>query len=143
MATYTDDAAIHATLTGTTQDVVTLTGALVAIRIHNRHGANDLWAVVGPSDPGAITAAQVGAIYVPPAGSHDVMVAGWLPTVVRLLGNANPYSVQQTVKVGAFTPGALYVTSGTIRHIERMTQSEYDAIDPKDPATFYDVVPDP
>lgn len=99
MATLTAATAAHATLTGTTVDTVTLTptwGAISSIVVINTHATNDLWVRVGvgapPTDP---TASGNNTIRVRPNVARHVDISGMPGSViVKLLGNANGYSVE-------------------------------------------------
>lgn len=108
MATRSDVSEVHATLSGSTQDVVTITGSAEAIEVVNRHATEDLWIAWGGSDPGSISVGGDGTKVVLARKAFGIRRAGVTPTVLRLLGNGNAYSVQ-AVSLGmghefAYTP---------------------------------------
>lgn len=96
MAAHTAVKAQHATLSGTTQDVVTISGAAQAIQVINRHATLGLWFSFGDTDPGALSAAADDTYFLG-AGQSLTLRAGGRPTVVRLLGDGaggNAFTVQ-------------------------------------------------
>lgn len=91
MATHTGVSSVSNTLTGTTQDVITLTAHAPNVEVVNRSN-EDLWFKVAASDPGSFASDDEGVLYCAPLTS--VVVAANRPTcVVRLLGDGNAYSV--------------------------------------------------
>lgn len=97
MADHTAATAKSATLSGTTQDTVTFSGAGHNIQVFNRHAANGLWVKVGDTDPGALTAGADDTLFVPAAGSIVLRARQYITPVVRLLGDgagSNPFTVQ-------------------------------------------------
>lgn len=108
MASYTDVQAKTATLTGTANDVVSITGSASQIEIVNHDATENLWFKMGDEDPGVIAAGGNGVTVVLPGRSFPVYRAG-KPTVVRLVGQDNNYTVQGADRwMGhsfAYTPG--------------------------------------
>ena len=100
MAAVTGVSAASATLTGTAQDVVTLSGSSQMVQIVNRHTLG-LWFRIGATDPGALTAGAAETYFVLPNSMLPIRTGGWLNTVVRLLGDgvgSNPYTVQAVTR---------------------------------------------
>lgn len=86
----------HATLSGTTVDTVTLTGAVRRVTVINRAaaGSADLWVTISntataPSDP--VSAADE-TYWIPPQGFKTFAASGG--AIVKVLGNGNAYSVE-------------------------------------------------
>lgn len=97
MAALTATIAKSATLSGTTQDTVSFSGAGHNIQVINRHAANGLWVKVGDTDPGALSAGADDTLFVPAASSIVLRARQFITPVVRLLGAStgnNPYTVQ-------------------------------------------------
>lgn len=87
----------HATLTTTTVDTVTLSGALTRATVINRAavGGADMWVTISttstaPSDP---VAAADNTYWIPPQG-FKTFRAGGNGIIVKILGNGNAYSVE-------------------------------------------------
>jgi hypothetical protein len=87
----------HATLSGTTVDTVTLSGALTRVTVINRAAAGgaDMWVTISttstaPSDP----VAAADNTYWIPAGGYKTFRAGGNGCIVKILGNSNAYSVE-------------------------------------------------
>lgn len=91
MASYTVERSKHATLSGTTVDTITITGAHNEIEVFNRSGSADLYVTVDGKTP---TSAGDNTDIVP-AGTSLVVPApaGDGGTVVKILGNGNAYTV--------------------------------------------------
>lgn len=90
MATETHAKSIHATLTGTTADTVTITGYDV-VDIINRSATEPLWVrYEGDASPTTAVAAADGTDYVAPNGflRVDAGQGG-----ISIVGNGNAYSV--------------------------------------------------
>jgi len=101
MANVSGVSAASATLTGVTNDVVTLSGSTQVVMVVNRHTLG-LWFKVGAADPGALSAAGADTLYVLPNSSVSIRTGGWQQTVVRLLGDgagSNPYTVQAVARL--------------------------------------------
>lgn len=97
MAALTAVLAKSATLSGTTQDTVSFSGAGHNIQVINRHAANGLWAKVGDTDPGALSAGGDDTVFIPAGQSLVIRARQHITPVVRLLGDStggNPYTVQ-------------------------------------------------
>lgn len=92
MADHSAVKAKNATLTGTTADVVTLTGTVPVLRVTNRHATEVLWFKYGSDDEGSFAAAADDTQVVLPMTSVEIRY-GANGIVVRVLGNANPYSI--------------------------------------------------
>jgi hypothetical protein len=95
-ATHTAELTQHATLSTTTIDSVTLTGPCTRVRIYNGAAAGtDLWVTISnvtgtlPADPvsGADGTYRI-------AGVSSRYFYGRRGMSVKLLGSANPYSVE-------------------------------------------------
>lgn len=97
---YTVIQAKHATLVGTTADVVHLTGAWTGVEIFNRAAAGgaDIYYTANPdgqnSNPTTPTAAADDTTVVPPGTSVVETVLAPVPWEVAVVGNANDYSVE-------------------------------------------------
>lgn len=90
MATETHAKSIHATLSGTTADTVTITGYDL-VDIINRSSSEALWvAYEGDASPTTAVAAADGTDYVAPGGflRVDAGKGG-----ISVVGNGNAYSV--------------------------------------------------
>ena len=101
MAAVNGVSAASATLTGVTNDVVTLTGSTQVVQVINRHTLG-LWFKVGATDPGAITAAAADVFFVLPNSTVSVRTGGWQQTVLRVLGDgagSNPYTVMAVARL--------------------------------------------
>lgn len=89
MASYSVAKAAHPTLTTTTVDTVTLTQAWNRVEVANRSGAATLWVTTDGSTP---VAAADNIEFVPP-GTTLVLVDMDGSVTLKILGNANEYSV--------------------------------------------------
>jgi hypothetical protein len=91
MTSYSVARAKHATLSGTTVDTVTVTGAHEEIEVLNRSGAADLYVTTD----GSVPVAGADNTDIVPVGTSLVLraSAGEGGTVVQILGNGNAYSV--------------------------------------------------
>jgi hypothetical protein len=101
MANQTGIGAASATLTGSTPDVVTLTGSTQVVQVVNR-SAVGMWVKLGAVDPGAFAAAAAEALYVLPNSALSVRTGGWQQTVVRVLGDGaggNGYTIQAMARL--------------------------------------------
>jgi hypothetical protein len=59
----------------------------------------------------------------------------------RILSGSWRFNLRPTVSgTGVILNGEAVASNGTINHMIRLTQSEYNAVSPKDPATFYVIV---
>jgi D-arabinose 1-dehydrogenase-like Zn-dependent alcohol dehydrogenase len=94
MAAYTEIRSTHQTLTTTTADTVTLTGAYAKVEIINRHISVHMYAHV--SNRGAAPTTAVSAAddtYVIPANGVLVLRTSGAGFACSVVGNANTYSV--------------------------------------------------
>lgn len=93
MATETHAKSIHATLTGTTADTVTITGYDV-VDIINRSATEPLWVrYEGDASPTVAVAAADGTDYVAPGGFLRIDAGGTDGGKISVVGNGNAYSV--------------------------------------------------
>lgn len=105
MAAVTGGKSAHATLTTTTVDTVTLAGT-PKVRVLNASGTADLWVTAlrnsgtGASAPADPVANAADTVRIPASQWAAFTVDGgtnanpaW-PTVVKVLGNGNAYSVE-------------------------------------------------
>jgi hypothetical protein len=88
----------HNTLTTTAVDTVTLSSPCSRVTVSNRaaSGAADIWFTVGandvaPTDPVALAD---DTYWVPAGGFKTVRGGGNKNTIVKVVGNANEYSVE-------------------------------------------------
>lgn len=89
MASYSVARAKHATLSGTTVDTVTLTIGS-ALLITNRHATIDMSITVDGTTPTALG----DDTYIVRAGEAKSIDLSSDTLVVKIIGNANPYSVE-------------------------------------------------
>lgn len=94
MATDAANYSVHNTLTSTTVDTVTINAPHTRLRISNRHASVEMWVTISltgavPADP---TSAGDNTHYVAPGTSRFFYSRGGV--IVKILGNANPYSVE-------------------------------------------------
>ena len=82
------------TLSGSTNDVVTISSAVGAITIINVSGTSPLSVLAGAVDPGAITAGQAGTFTVLPNSYITLDAKYGQQVVVRVVGSGNQYTVQ-------------------------------------------------
>lgn len=105
MAAVSGTNAAHATLSTTTVDTVTITTTAGALVIMNKSGAADMYVSIDPANPTATpvdpTAAGAGFYCVPQIGNRSIVIGlggGMSSTaravVLKVIGNANAYSVQ-------------------------------------------------
>jgi hypothetical protein len=95
MASYTVSRAKHATLSGTTADLITFDGGAgtgrYTLRVTNRHSSNVLYFVFNTAT--VPTAAGDDTHFVPASGSVTLRARGEVLSV-RVVGNGNDYSVE-------------------------------------------------
>lgn len=106
MAAVSGTNAVHATLATTTVDTVTITTDAGFLDVYNRSGAADMYVSVDPLDPtnasvAAPTAAGAGFYVVGQNGNRVTRIplagggrSSGRAVVVKIIGNANAYSVQ-------------------------------------------------
>lgn len=95
MASHTVVVAKHATLSGSTGDIVKLTSTWGRVQIVNRSGSDYLWVKVSQApitDP--VTPAGDDTLVVPPNGVLTVDTTNQQGVWVSVAGSSNPYSVQ-------------------------------------------------
>jgi hypothetical protein len=96
VATLTGNQTKHATLTTTTVDQITLTGAGSGrFEVVNRDGTNTVWVTYSrtgtPVDP---VASADDAHVLPPNSSKEFYTFGSNNLIVKILGNGGAYSVE-------------------------------------------------
>ena len=101
MAAYSASKVVSKTLSGSTVDVITITGGWPSLEVVNRSTSVILWAVAAPpgSTPADPTAAGDNIEPVLP-GERVVLTFGQMTTqtqIVKLIGNGNDYSVVGTI----------------------------------------------
>lgn len=91
MATYTGVRVVSATLAGTTVDTITMAGDAARTVVYNRHATQTIWATIGknPPDP---TVAGNECIPILPM-TKEVIGGGGVSSVIKILGNGEPYTV--------------------------------------------------
>lgn len=101
MASHTAVTAQHATLSGTTADTITLSGAVTYVTVLNRAGAGgaDMYANISwfGATPTAPVAAADDLRIIPPGGYVTFAYLGGgtdTSIVVQVVGNGNAYSVE-------------------------------------------------
>lgn len=95
MADHTAAKAIHATLTGTTADEVTLTGGWQFVEIVNHHASELLYALVGSAAPESAPEAADDDLEVIGPGERLRVERGSsnADLIVSLVGDGNAYAV--------------------------------------------------
>lgn len=95
MADFTVAVAKHATLTGTAADTVTLTQSYGTVEVLNRGSTNYLFVTYGRGT-GVATPVSAGddTLAVAPRSVLSIRVPGRNNTVVKVVGDGDPYSVQ-------------------------------------------------
>lgn len=105
MASVSGNYAVHASLSTTTVDTITITTDAGYLDIYNRTGTADMFVSVDPSDPTATptnpTAAGAGFYAVSQNGDRRTRIplagggrSSTRAVVVKIIGNGNAYSVQ-------------------------------------------------
>ncbi len=105
MASYTAVFAKEQTLSSTTVDTITLSGAPAGggtqfLTIYNQHASNWMYVTWGATSPSNPTAGGDDCIPVPPASGTTVRLSAALTStganqglVVKIIGNGNKYNV--------------------------------------------------
>lgn len=93
MADHEAEKAIHATLSGTDADEVTLTGGWQFVEVVNHDSAELLYVVVARTAPEAPTAAGDDLEVVCPGERLRIECGGSGDLIVALVGNGNDYAV--------------------------------------------------